>query len=349
MVIIKEIRSVLPDRTDDYFYGHIYSSFRYKQLRQQQIESFIAEQKLYCAGVQAHASNVACSVPNMKAENVIDNEKSSIPTHKSHHLYVCKLYSLQSWLPIWNQKFVGGDDKLVIESKCWYEFPYSYTVYTVPLLKENVRFTVRTKIVENDRGNIDNALQLTAEQIKIREVIRFDITNDASLDLAGFSSSLDPKFFKSKKHNKGPLLPGWQLNLKDDEYMCDYSVITVNVVVWPTVLKSKVEEFIMQHLLDIDMKLKRFTFCFIDDWLNVITSYSQLMNLGSQETLRSASASPSSLSPSSLSASSFANAVPAIPPFSDDWIGVVTAAASKTLAFKPAFRDRSRQAQKSKL
>lgn len=52
-------------------------------------------------------------------------------------------------------------------------------------------------------------LNLSQEQLKIREVVHIDIVND-KISSKDYKAELDPTLFRSKKTKRGPLGPTWQ-------------------------------------------------------------------------------------------------------------------------------------------
>lgn len=66
----------------------------------------------------------------------------------------------------------------------------------------------------NDRGSQDNALNLSSEVLKKRQVEMVDIAND-ELDDKDFESFIhDPKVTVSKKTKRGPLKDNWIVKLE---------------------------------------------------------------------------------------------------------------------------------------
>lgn len=67
---------------------------------------------------------------------------------------------------------------------------------------------VESVYLPNDRGQIENALNLSTEILKRRQVEIVDIANE-QVDDQDFSSTFDPRAFVSLKTNRGPLSPSW--------------------------------------------------------------------------------------------------------------------------------------------
>lgn len=72
----------------------------------------------------------------------------------------------------------------------------------------------------------------------------------------------DPKFFKSKKTGRGPLIEGWRE--LDKPIMCSYKLVSVSFEVWG--LQTKVEDFVHRCVRDVLLLGHRQAFTWMDDW-----------------------------------------------------------------------------------
>lgn len=84
-------------------------------------------------------------------------------------------------------------------------------------------------------------LNLTEEQLEAREVDFVDIAYD-ELNPKHYKEAEDPKFFKSIKTGRGPLIEGWRDD--QDPIMCSYKLVDARFEVWG--LQTKVEDFIQR-------------------------------------------------------------------------------------------------------
>ncbi len=71
--------------------------------------------------------------------------------------------------------------------------------------------TVESVYLPNDRGQTENALNLSNEILKKRIVEILNIAED-QVDDVDFSSENDPRTFHSEKTKRGPLTESWIVN-----------------------------------------------------------------------------------------------------------------------------------------
>uniref|UniRef100_A0A1A9VQB3 Phosphatidylinositol transfer protein N-terminal domain-containing protein n=1 Tax=Glossina austeni TaxID=7395 RepID=A0A1A9VQB3_GLOAU len=139
----------------------------------------------------------------------------------------------------------------------------------IPLQKQcsfvpKLNILIRTKYEDNN-GNSENSLNLTADQLKHRLVDNIDIAFDELSNGKHYKKEEDPKFFTSKKTNRGCLIEGWRDT--DKPIMCSYKLVDVSFEVWG--LQTKVEEFIHRSIRDILLLGHRQAFAWIDDWYDM--------------------------------------------------------------------------------
>uniref|UniRef100_A0A1A9WC73 Phosphatidylinositol transfer protein N-terminal domain-containing protein n=1 Tax=Glossina brevipalpis TaxID=37001 RepID=A0A1A9WC73_9MUSC len=108
----------------------------------------------------------------------------------------------------------------------------------------------------------EESLKLTPDQLKHRLVDDIDIAFDELSNKKHYKKEEDPKFFTSKKTNRGCLVEGWRD--MDKPIMCSYKLVDVSFEVWG--LQTKVEEFIHRSIRDILLLGHRQAFAWIDEW-----------------------------------------------------------------------------------
>lgn len=79
---------------------------------------------------------------------------------------------------------------------------------------------------------------MTPEELEQREVDFIDIAYD-EIKPHHYKEAEDPKFFKSEKTGRGPLIEGWRDSYKP--IMCCYKSVAVKFEVWG--LQTRVEEY----------------------------------------------------------------------------------------------------------
>lgn len=187
---------------------------------------------------------------------VIHNVPHSDPEHGEGR-YTEKRIHLSSRLPYWLQSIIPR--MFYVTEKAWNYYPYTETEYTCSFLPKFNIF-IKTKY-EDNAGTTDNCLGLSPEELANRVVEHIDIAYD-EVAPKHYKESEDPKFFKSKKTNRGPLVNGWQETFQP--IMCSYKLVNVSFEVWG--LQTKVEDYAQKAIRDILLLGHRQAFAWIDEW-----------------------------------------------------------------------------------
>lgn len=190
---------------------------------------------------------------------VVHNVPHSDPVHGQGR-YTEKRIHLSSRLPYWLQSVTPRI--FYVTEKAWNYYPYTETEYTCSFLpKFNIFIKTR---YENNAGTTDNCLTLTPEELANRVVEFVDIAYD-EVPAKHYKESEDPKFFKSKKTNRGPLTNGWMNTFQP--VMCSYKHVNVSFEVWG--LQTKVEDYAQKAIRDILLLGHRQAFAWIDEWFGM--------------------------------------------------------------------------------
>lgn len=158
-----------------------------------------------------------------------------------------------------------------LHEESWDNYPRAKTVITSPFLGSRFTFTIETNNVVNDKGDLDNAVGLDEETLKLREIHYIDIGNDEIEDKKQYKESEDPSLFQSKKFDFGPLKGNWQKKLK--KYMCAYKVVTVKCSVFG--FQTKAENYIMNMEKNIFTRFHKQVYCWLDEWFGY--SFEEIM------------------------------------------------------------------------
>ncbi|RVE40692.1 hypothetical protein evm_014657 [Chilo suppressalis] len=137
------------------------------------------------------------------------------------------------------------------------------TIYNNCALYTQVAISIQTRY-EDDNGTTENCLGLTAEELEQREVDFLDIAYD-DIKPHHYKEAEDPKYYKSEKTGRGPLVEGWRDTQKP--IMCCYKVVSVKFEVWG--LQTKVEEYVQGAIREILVLGHRQAFAWMDDWYNM--------------------------------------------------------------------------------
>jgi Phosphatidylinositol transfer protein len=126
-------------------------------------------------------------------------------------VYLDRALQQLSFLPKWARKLIPAD-KFVVRAQTWNEHPVLYSTYSVPFLGERVSLSVETRCVDNDSGDLPNALNLDVASLASRTVHRLDICDDDACAMNEDAiPANDPKVYISKKLGRGPLKGDWEV------------------------------------------------------------------------------------------------------------------------------------------
>ncbi|XP_050322746.1 cytoplasmic phosphatidylinositol transfer protein 1 [Bactrocera neohumeralis] len=229
MVLCKEYRICMPLTVEEYRIGQLYMIARHS-----------LEQSGDGEGVE-----------------VVESYEFEDPVHGKGHYTEKRIY-LSSRLPYWIQA-VCPRVFYVIE-KSWNYYPFTITEYTCSFVPK-LSITIKTRY-ENNNGCSENCLGLSEEELQTRLLEEVDIAFDELSNQNLYKKEEDPKFFKSEKTGRGPLIEGWRS--MDDPIMCSYKLVNASFEVWG--LQTKVEDFIQRSIRDVLLLGHRQAFTWIDEW-----------------------------------------------------------------------------------
>lgn len=174
--------------------------------------------------------------------------------------YTHKVIHLASRLPGWARAFLPTSALQVVE-KAWNAYPYCKTVYSVPFFGERVSITITTKYLP-DAGTTENAMGLSAAELKERVVDTIDIAYD-EIDPTKYKEEEDPTLYVSKVTGRGKLQKDWKETSKP--IMCSYKQCSVNFQIWG--IQTRGEQYIHKVALrDVFLNGHRQAFCWMDEW-----------------------------------------------------------------------------------
>ncbi|CAG9786738.1 unnamed protein product [Diatraea saccharalis] len=233
MVLIKEYRICMPMTVEEYRIGQLYMIARH---------SF--EQSNNGEGVEV--------VANEQVMNDVNGQGQ----------YTEKRIHLSSHLPYWLQSLIPK--VFYVTEKAWNYYPYTITGKNVMCsFIPKFEISIQTRYEDNN-GTTDNCLDLTPEEIEQREVDFLDIAYD-EIKPHHYKEVEDPKFYKSEKTGRGPLVEGWRDS--HQPIMCCYKAVNVKFEIWG--LQTKVEEYVQGAIREILLLGHRQAFAWMDDWYNM--------------------------------------------------------------------------------
>lgn len=261
MVLTKEYRICMPMTVEEYRIGQLYMIARH---------SF--EQSSGGEGVEVVAN-----------EQVTD-EVNGVGQFTEKRIH------LSSHLPYWLQSLIPKI--FYVTEKAWNYYPYTITEYTCSFIPK-FSISIQTRYEDNN-GTTENCLGLTQEDLELREVDFLDIAYD-EIKPHHYKEAEDPKFFKSQKTNRGPLVEGWRES--HQPIMCCYKSVSAKFEVWG--FQTKVEDYVQGAIREILLLGHRQAFAWMDEWYDMniedVREYEREMqektNIMLQSTIENAEAS----------------------------------------------------------
>lgn len=129
---------------------------------------------------------------------------------------------------------------------------------------EYFHIVVETLHVDNDRGQLVNALKLKREELEQREVIHIDVANDSrKYSLLTYNPvTEDVGAFRSEKAQRGPLQGDWAKTC--DPVMTCYKVVKIKFK-WLGI-QTVTETFIARGERELFTRFHRELFTSMDKW-----------------------------------------------------------------------------------
>lgn len=190
---------------------------------------------------------------------VLKNEPYEKPNEKGQ--YTQKIYRLASRVPGW-VRAIAPAGALDLYEEAWNAYPYCKTVLKNGYMKDAFSIVYETLHVNNSRGELENALNISKDDLKKRNVIIIDIAND-KIDPKDYKADEDPKIFHSEKTGRGPLTdPNWQKQC--EPVMTCYKLVYIEFKWFG--IQSKTESFIAKQIHNLFTMFHRQLFCWTDRW-----------------------------------------------------------------------------------
>lgn len=117
---------------------------------------------------------------------------------------------------------------------------------------------------EDNSGTTENTFKVPEEEYPQIPIDHVDIAFD-EIQPKHYKEEEDPKFFKSVKTNRGPLVEGWRVT--DKPLMCSYKLVHASFEVWG--FQTKVEDFIHKCIREVLLLGHRQAFTWVDQWYDM--------------------------------------------------------------------------------
>jgi len=189
---------------------------------------------------------------------VIKNEPYENAEGKGQYTY--KIYHLSSKVPT-IIRALAPSGALELYEEAWNAYPHCKTVLTNGYMKDNFKLITETMHVDNSRGELDNALNISQDSLEKREVVIIDVANDP-VDKKDYKEDQDPTLYHSEKTGRGPLKDDWIKTVTP--IMTCYKLVTVEFKWFG--IQNKIESFIQNEMKSLFTKFHRQVFCWTDKW-----------------------------------------------------------------------------------
>jgi len=231
MVLIKEFRIVMPLTIEEYHKGQRYSVARSSK------------------EVTSGANGI----------EVLKNEPYKDEKTGKTGVYTQKIYHLEGYMPAWVKKLLPKS-ALILYEEAWDCFPYCKTVITSPFLGKKFSLIIESQH-HSDSGQVENALDLSESDLKIRKIEYIDIISPLA-DKKMYKKEEDPKLVKLKNKEIGPLSEGWQKKAKD--VVCCYKLVRCDCKIFG--FQKKAEKYMLDFEYTVFLRFHKQLFCWLDEW-----------------------------------------------------------------------------------
>ncbi|XP_022786411.1 phosphatidylinositol transfer protein beta isoform-like [Stylophora pistillata] len=179
--------------------------------------------------------------------------------------YTHKVFHLSSKVPSF-VRYLAPNGSLEVHEKAWNAYPFCRTEYSNPYMKENFHIKIDTWHKEGEGE--ENVHNLTAEELKRREVIDINIADNSKVSTSDYKRDEDPTIFQSKETGRGHLDEGgkWKKNENWPKMTC-YKLYRVQFKWWG--LQTQVEKFIIKAVTRLLTNFHRQLFCWLDKWFGM--------------------------------------------------------------------------------
>lgn len=190
---------------------------------------------------------------------VVKNEPYEKENEKGQYTY--KIFRLASRVPAIVRAVLPAG-ALELYEEAWNAYPYCKTVLKNGYMKDSFSIVYETLHVNGSRGELENALNISKEDLKKRNVILIDVAHD-KIPASDYKKEEDPKLYHSEKTGRGPLTdPDWQK--KVEPVMTCYKLVYIEFKWFG--IQGKVESFLAKTIHNLFTKFHRQLFCWTDKW-----------------------------------------------------------------------------------
>lgn len=186
---------------------------------------------------------------------------SGIEAPRTKGQYTLKRYHIKSKIPGVAAALAPANMLYLVE-EAWNAYPHCKTVMTNGYL-DKAKFHVVIETVHSEDMSLENAVGLSAEELKVRKIETIDLV-DAYADKKhkDYNPKYDVTLVKSAKTGRGPLAKGWEKTVKP--VMMAYKVVRVSFAYWGL---GSIEGTIINAQRNIFGQTLSQSFATLDDWV----------------------------------------------------------------------------------
>lgn len=182
-----------------------------------------------------------------------------------HSKLIEKVWITVSVAQLYQGMFADNDVRISVQS--WNAYPERcLTTYESPWLGKSFHLSVESRYIGNDRGSTPNALDLTGDDLRNREVVHLDIASELLLSP---TADTDVRDFESQVTKRPRLGSGGVWIRQHSPIMCAYKVVKIDVS--SAVLPGhRVEQWAQRHGLQSNfLHYNRLLLRWIDSWFSL--------------------------------------------------------------------------------
>lgn len=197
---------------------------------------------------------------------VLVNEPYEIDEQRGQ--YTHKIFHLSSKVPSF-VRMLAPSGSLEVHEKAWNAYPFCRTVYSNPYMADNFFICIDTwhkqGFVEDDEEKFGNVHKLNEKELKKREIVEIDISDERAVSQSDYKREEDPSLVFSAK-TQPPRCPLKRNDWKKDAdpKMTCYKLYHIKFKWWG--LQARVEAFVIRAVKRLLTNFHRQLVCWIDKW-----------------------------------------------------------------------------------
>eukprot|EP00467_Chlorarachnion_reptans_P001871 CAMPEP_0114503098 /NCGR_PEP_ID=MMETSP0109-20121206/9463_1 /TAXON_ID=29199 /ORGANISM="Chlorarachnion reptans, Strain CCCM449" /LENGTH=532 /DNA_ID=CAMNT_0001681097 /DNA_START=27 /DNA_END=1622 /DNA_ORIENTATION=- len=178
--------------------------------------------------------------------------------------YTHKVFHVSQRIPDWIKSVVPMLRGATLEEESWNAFPFCRTAYSCKLLGEIFKMEVLSMHIDDDTGDVENALNLPEDLLAIRQVRRINIREVDDVEGVPHPAEYVPK----KVSGRGPIPEGWLEGKKRTPTMCCYKVVKLEVSFW--FIQERSEQYMLRTQVQKGItEVCTRAWCWLDEYVDM--------------------------------------------------------------------------------